>query len=95
MATTSTPDPAVVLMRRSPSALQPLLYTYGGICIASTVKPRWRWRKYPGGYRAQEVATFEMTRGKHHRPFWIGMILTAVAVAAPWMARTRSALRLL
>jgi Fe-S-cluster-containing dehydrogenase component/formate-dependent nitrite reductase membrane component NrfD len=31
------------------------------------------------------LATEEMTRGRHHRSFGIGMIFIAVAVAAPWI----------
>jgi len=31
------------------------------------------------------LAALEMTRGAHHRPFWMGMIFIAVAVAAPWI----------
>ncbi len=31
------------------------------------------------------LAVAEMTRGRHRRPFGIGMILIAVAVAAPWI----------
>ena len=31
------------------------------------------------------LATRELTRGRHRRPFGIGMLLIAVAVAAPWI----------
>ena len=31
------------------------------------------------------LAIRELTRGRHHRPFGIGMVLIAVAVAAPWI----------
>jgi Ni/Fe-hydrogenase subunit HybB-like protein len=31
------------------------------------------------------LAAHEMTRGRYRRFFWIGMLLTAVSVAAPWI----------
>ena len=40
------------------------------------------------------LATRELTRGRHRRPFGIGMLLIAVAVAAPWIGTLATPLAL-
>ena len=40
------------------------------------------------------LAVHELTRGRHRRPFGIGMVLIAVAVAAPWIGTLATPLAL-
>ena len=40
------------------------------------------------------LAVHEMTRGRHHRPFWISLVLILAAVAAPWIGTPATVLAL-
>jgi Fe-S-cluster-containing dehydrogenase component len=40
------------------------------------------------------LATYELTRGRHHRSFGMGMLFMAVAVAAPWIGTAAAPLAL-
>ena len=40
------------------------------------------------------LAMHELTRGRHHRPFGLGMVLIAAAVAAPWIGTLAAPLAL-
>jgi len=67
-----------------PGALAPLLWMLGGASLLHVLFVTGELTLTHGTGHVR-LAHDEMVRGRYRRPFWAGLILVAVGVAAPWL----------